>query len=346
MKTDLLSFVENGGCSAKIPPGLLEDVLRNLSLPSGPDVLVGIETGDDAGIYKVSNDLALVFTTDFFPPVCSDPYEFGEIAAANSLSDVYAMGGIPVTALNIMMFPSSKLPAGVYSDILKGGASKASEAGVSIIGGHTIDDAVPKYGLAVVGYVHPRKIITNAGAKPGDVLFLTKPIGTGAVLAGARLNMAGEEDLAGALRNMKQLNVHGGALMQEFGIRGATDITGFGLAGHALKMARASKVSINIDMSRVPLLGKALALTEEGCIPGASFRNLGYYEPDTHFTKGLDYNLKMLAFDAQTSGGLLVSVPEKECDAFIAAFEKKTGQPAAVIGTVTAPGEKYLSLSC
>ena len=187
-------MVEAGGCSAKISPRQLEEFLKFLPVPADPNILVGIDTHDDAGVYRVNDDLALVFTTDFFPPVCSDPYEFGQIAAANSISDVYAMGGTPVIALNIMMFPSSRLPLEAYAEILKGGADIASEAGVRIIGGHTIDDFPPKYGLAVVGFIHPEKIITNAGASPGDLIILTKPVGTGVILAGQRLKMASEED--------------------------------------------------------------------------------------------------------------------------------------------------------
>ena len=195
MKIDLLQMVETGGCSAKISPKLLEEFLKYLPLPSDPNILVGIDTHDDAGVYRVNDELALVFTTDFFPPLCSDPYEFGQIAAANSISDVYAMGGTPVIALNIMMFPASKLPLEAYAEILKGGSDMAAEAGLRIIGGHTIDDYPPKYGLAVVGYIHPEKIITNSGARPGDVIILTKPAGTGVILAGQRLKMASDEDV-------------------------------------------------------------------------------------------------------------------------------------------------------
>ena len=202
-------MVEYGGCSSKISPKQLEEILKYLPLPADPNILVDIDTHDDAGVYRVNDDLALVFTTDFFPPVCSDPYEFGQIAAANSISDVYAMGGDPVLALNIMMFPAAKLPMEAYAEILKGGFDKAAEAGVRIIGGHTIDDSPPKYGLAVVGYVHPGRIITNAGARPGDNLILTKPLGTGVIMAGQRLGMADEQDIAEAMRLMKLLNKSG-----------------------------------------------------------------------------------------------------------------------------------------
>jgi selenide,water dikinase len=203
MKIDLLQMVESGGCSAKIPPGQLEEILKHLPLPEDPNILVDIDTHDDAGVYRINDELALVLTTDFFPPVCSDPYEFGQIAAANSLSDVYAMGGMPVLALNIMMFPSARLPMEVYAAILKGGFDKATEAGARIIGGHTIDDFPPKYGLAVVGYIHPDAIITNSGARPDDFLILTKPVGTGVIIAGQRMGMASAADIENTIIQMK-----------------------------------------------------------------------------------------------------------------------------------------------
>lgn len=344
MKVDLLQMVENGGCSAKLSPRLLEEILKYLPLPEDPNILVDIDTQDDAGVYKVNDKLALVLTTDFFPPVCSDPYEFGQIAAANSISDVYAMGGIPVVALNIMMFPAAKLPIEAYAEILKGGSDMASEAGVRIIGGHTIDDFSPKYGLAVVGYIHPEKIITNSGARPGDSLILTKPIGTGVILAGQRLGIATGRDVNEAKRLMKLLNKSGADIMKKFGIRGATDITGFGLAGHALKMAKASKASVKLNMKRVPLIGNAYKLIDDGCIPGASFRNLEYAEKDTFFAPGLDYNLKMMAFDAQTSGGLLICAPHDLENIIVAELKDAGLKDSSVIGYVTEPADKLVYL--
>lgn len=337
-------MVENGGCSAKISPKQLEEILKYLPLPKDPNILVDIDTHDDAGVYRVNDELALVLTTDFFPPVCSDPYEFGLIAAANSISDVYAMGGDPVLALNIMMFPAAKLPMEAYAEILKGGFDKATEAGVRIIGGHTIDDFPPKYGLAVVGYIHPEKIITNAGAKPGDCLILTKPIGTGIIMAGQRLGIANNADIAEAKRLMKLLNKTGAEVMKKYNVKGATDITGFGLAGHALKMAMASKVSIRINMKRVPLIGNVYNLIDDGCIPGASFRNLEFVEEHLLTAPGLDYNLKMIAFDAQTSGGLLMSVPPDIVGAVLTDLHTTGLTSAALIGEVTELQEKYLYL--
>lgn len=344
MKIDLLQMVDSGGCSAKISPKQLEEFLKYLPLPADPNILVDIDTHDDAGVYKVNDELALVFTTDFFPPVCSDPYEFGQIAAANSISDVYAMGGTPVIALNIMMFPASKLPMEVYAEILKGGSDIAAEAGVRIIGGHTIDDFPPKYGLAVVGYIHPEKIITNAGASPGDLLILTKPVGTGVILAGQRMKMASDEDVNVAKKLMKTLNNSGAEVMKKFKVKGATDITGYGLAGHALKMARASNVTLELDLGKVPLIGSTYRLVDEGCIPGASFSNLDFVENDSHLRMNLNYNLKMIAMDAQTSGGLLICVQPDISDQVISELHKAGLTQSAVIGRVTEKREKYLYL--
>jgi selenide,water dikinase len=342
MVFDLLTTVETGGCSSKIPPRQLEELLSSLPLPVDPNILVDIATHDDAGVYKISDDLALVFTTDFFPPLVSDGYEFGLIAATNSISDIYAMGGTPLLALNIMMFPSSRIPLDVYSDILRGGYDKAKEAGVSIIGGHSIDDYPPKYGLAVIGTVHPDRIITNTGAKDGDLLILTKAVGTGIILAGHRMKMTSGDQLEAAKRLMMKLNNDGARLMQKHGVRGATDITGFGLAGHALKMARGSGVTIRLNMRSVPFLDGTYLLAELGCIPGAAFRNLEYTERETLFEGGLDYNLKMIAHDAQTSGGLLMAVPEEKAGTLLADLHHSDHQEAAIIGRVVKKGEVTL----
>lgn len=334
MAFDLLTTVETGGCSAKISPRLLEEILSKLPLPVDPKILVDTSTHDDAGVYRLTDDIALVLTTDFFPPVCSDPYEFGQIAAANSISDVYAMGGKPLLALNIIMFPSSRIPLDVYSEILRGGYDKAQEAGVSIIGGHSIDDFPPKYGMAVTGIIDPERIITNSGAQNGDVLILTKPIGGGVILAAHRMGMATDEELNSAKGYMKQLNSEGCRLMQKYNVKGATDVTGFGLAGHALKMAKGSDVTIRLSMRKVPLSGGTYRYVNEGCIPGAAFRNLDYIEHDTSFDSDLDYNLRMVACDAQTSGGLLISIRESDASDLLNDL-KSSGHPeASIIGKV------------
>ena len=342
MAFDLLTTVEAGGCSAKISPAVLEEILSQLPLPVDPRILVDISTHDDAGVYRLTDDIALVLTTDFFPPVCSDAYEFGQIAAANSLSDVYAMGGKPILALNIIMFPSTSLPIDVYGEILKGGNDKAAEAGVSIIGGHSIDDYPPKYGLAVTGVVDPARVITNSGAREGDLLILTKPIGTGIILAASRLGMAQAEDTEAAKYFMKQLNDEGGRLMQQFNIKGATDITGFGLTGHAMKMALGSDVTIKLSMKEVPLIKNTYSLINDGCIPGAAFRNLEYTEKHTLFADDLDYNLRMASCDAQTSGGLLISVREQDAQSLLRELKLSKYPDAAIIGSVEKKGVKAL----
>jgi selenide,water dikinase len=345
MAFDLLTTVETGGCSSKIPPKLLEELLQGLPLSADPGILVDIDTHDDAGVYKISDELALVFTTDFFPPLVSDGYEFGLIAAANSISDVYAMGGKPLLALNIMMFPSSAVPLDVYSEIMRGGYDKATEAGVSIIGGHSIDDYPPKYGLAVIGTVHPGRIITNAGAREGDLLILTKPLGTGIIMAGERMKMTTPRQLDLAKRFMMRLNNDGALLMQKYNVKGATDITGFGLAGHALKMARGSGVTVQLELAGLPLMDGVYDLANDGCIPGAAFRNLDYVEGDTLFNVGLDYNLKMIALDAQTSGGLLISVAEDHAAALLADLHETDHKEAAVIGRVMAKRDYQLIMT-
>ena len=336
MAIDLLKFVEQGGCSAKIPAKQLEDILKHFPSASDPNILVGIDTHDDAGVYKINDDLAIVFTTDFFPPLCSDPYEFGQIAAANSISDIYAMGAEPALALNIVMFPSKGIPLEAYTEMLKGGFDKAAEAEVMIIGGHTIDDATPKYGLAVIGFVHPQKVIANSGARAGCKLILTKPLGTGIMLAGQKIGIAHNENIEEAKRQMKLLNKSAAEVMKKHDIAGATDITGFGLAGHALKMAKASKVSVKIAMKQVPLIKQTYSLVEEGCIPGAAFRNLEYAEKEASFAPDLDYNLKMIAFDAQTSGGLLMSVSPDKVDEAVNDLHKAGLSSAAIIGETLA----------
>ena len=342
--TDLLKFVEQGGCSAKIPAKQLEEILKYLPLASDPNILVGIDTHDDAGVYKINDDLAIVFTTDFFPPLCSDPYEFGQIAAANSISDIYAMGADPVLALNIVMFPSKGIPFETYTDILKGGFDKAAEAGVKIIGGHTIDDATPKYGLAVIGFVHPQKIIVNSGAKAGCKLILTKPIGTGIILAGQKAGLVCDQNVEQAKQQMKLLNKSAAQIMKKYNIKGATDVTGFGLAGHALKMAKASAVSVKLTMKQVPLIKQTYSLVDAGCIPGAAFRNLEYAENDTSFAPDLDYNLKMIAFDAQTSGGLLMTVPADKADDIINDLHKSGLTSAAIVGETFELQEHLLTI--
>jgi selenide, water dikinase len=344
-KFDLLSTIEYGGCSSKLPAGLLSEVLSKLPVAADPNLLVDVDTHDDAGVYRIDGETALIFTTDFFPPICSDGYEFGEIAAANALSDVYAMGGKPLMALNLMMFSREKIPLEVFGEILKGGHDKVSQAGALIVGGHTIEDHPPKYGLAVVGTVHPGQLITNAGAEPNQVLVLTKSIGTGALVSGEKNSLCSDADYRRALKQMKHLNRLGSALAVKYGVSCMTDITGFGLAGHALKMAEASGVSFRIMTSRVPLLPGAYQVFEKGSIPGAAFRNLEFTGHHAHCTRSVDYHLKMLVHDAQTSGGLLMAVNPDHADAMVRELNSTDPEiTAAVIGEVLPESPRRLYL--
>jgi selenide, water dikinase len=339
---DLLTTVEQGGCSAKLPPDVLFKALGSLSQQTDPNLMVGIATGDDAGVYRLTDDIALIETTDFFPPVCSDPYDFGQIAAANALSDVYAMGGRVLTVMNLVMFPASGIPFEVLHEIVRGGQDKVTEAGGVVVGGHTIADYPPKYGLAVTGTVHPDRLVDNSKAGPGQVLILTKPIGTGTLVAAQRLGQAAPDDYGRALDSMKQLNREAALIMQEFGVRAATDITGFGLLGHALNIARASNVTIEIEAGKVPTLPGVLQLIDAGCIPGAAFRNLAHVEPHAEFAPGLSYGLKMLTLDPQTSGGILLCAPAEMADDILAALHARGCPFAAVIGRTGPLTRKHL----
>lgn len=337
---DLLSTVEYGGCSAKLPARMLDALLAALPATRHDSLIVGTETGDDAAVWKLDDETAIIHTVDFFPPICGDPYEFGRIAAVNALSDIFAMGGRPLTALNLVSFPSARIDIAVLGEILRGGAEAVAEAGAVIAGGHTIDDFPPKYGLAVTGIVHPDRIIRNCAARPGDALILTKPIGTGTLVAGYRIGEASPEHYRAALDTMMQLNSHGARIMQKFGVRCATDITGFGLLGHAFGMAKWSGVTIEIRADAVPILAGAYELTEMGCIPGAAFNNLKRVEEATLLAEELDYNRKMLLCDPQTSGGLLICCDGEKVDAMLAELQAVGYRYATCIGAVRERGAR------
>lgn len=333
MKTDLLTLVDQGGCSAKLSADELKAALAELPKIEDRNILVDIDTHDDGGVYKIREDYALIQTTDFFPPVCSDPYDFGQIAAANALSDVYAMGGQVLTALNLVLFPAS-IPLSVLKDILRGGQEKVQEAGGAILGGHTIADDIPKYGLAVTGWVHPDHIVTNSHAQPGDMLILTKALGTGIIISAKKNNLAPARAYNQAVESMKQLNDKGAQIMNKYGVRSATDITGFGLLGHMKKMADGSGMTFHLYSKAVPALFNVMELIEMGCIPGAAFRNQEFCLSATSFGKEVDYNRKMLLFDAQTSGGLLMCVKPEHTDRALTDL-RASGYPlSAVVGEV------------
>ena len=330
---DLLGLVEAGGCSAKLPAAQLDALLRDLPVLRHPDLLVGNDARDDAAVYRISDDSALVSTTDFFPPVCSDPHDFGRIAAANALSDIYAMGGKPLTALNLVMFPSAKLDLGILREILLGGAETVMEAGAVLCGGHTIDDETPKYGLAVTGMVHPDRIVTNGSARPGDVLILTKALGTGVIIGGRRIDEVSDENYRTAVESMKRLNRGASEAMLRHSVICATDITGFSLLGHGREMAEASGVRLLIHWKDVPYLPGVPELLDLGGIPGACFRNLKQVENLVDFAPGVSYEGKMLLVDAQTSGGLLMACPEDQVESLMSELTE-TAPDSAVIGRV------------
>lgn len=303
------------------------------------NLIVGTETSDDAAVYKLNKDVAIIQTLDFFTPIVDDPYLFGQIAATNSLSDIYAMGGSPILALNIVCFPTC-LDFKILGDILKGGADKVREAGATIVGGHTIDDKEPKYGLSVTGLVHPDKVLKNSSAKPGDILILTKPLGTGIITTAIKGEIAGKSQIEMAVRSMATLNKYAYEVALNFNINACTDITGFGLMGHALEMAEGSKVSIVIESNKIKYFDGVDDLAKMGIIPAGTYKNREYLEGKFQFNNVEDYMLDIL-MDPQTSGGLLYSISEKEANKFINLL-KESGIEANIIGYVQEKGEKYL----
>ena len=340
--------------------GALAQVLRDLPKITDPNLLVGTNHFDDAGVYKIDDEKALVLTLDFFPPLVDDPYEFGRIAAANSLSDVFAMGARPICVLNIVGFPDDKLPLEILGEILRGGAERVTASGAVIAGGHTVRDAEIKYGLSVTGIVHPDRVLTNGGAKVGDVLILTKPIGSGVLTSAAKAGKISQADLAEAIESMTELNAGAADAIREVavdfgddpkaaGVHAVTDITGFGLIGHAHEMAQASGVTIEIEAARVPLLENALALAKEKMLTRAHKSNLEHLGDNFVVASGGgtgavdDVLVKVLA-DAQTSGGLLIAVSPDRTDELVAAL-KSHGTPATErVGQVQEKSERTVTL--
>ena len=295
-----------------------------------PHLLVGLETGDDAAIYKVSDDLAIILTTDFFPPVVDDPYEYGAIAAVNAMSDVYAMGGEVVVALNICGFPPA-MPAEIVSEILRGGAEKVAEAGGVIAGGHTLDDEEPKYGLAVMGFVHPDEIATKVGAQPGDVLFLTKPLGVGIITTAAKGGVAEEAHLRGAVEQMLVLNRKAAQLMKRVEVRAVTDITGFALIGHSYEVAQLSAVTMRFHLNRLPFLDGAKQYADEWLFPGGASCNRDAYQRHVTFATAVGDEMQMLLYTPETSGGLLICVAPDDAERLPDLFSE-AGQQYWVVG--------------
>ena len=305
-------------------------------LPEYPNehVLVGPKTFADAGIYQISKDTALVQTLDFFTPVVNNPYDYGQIAAANALSDVYAMGGKPLTAMNILCYPIKSLEKDILVEILKGGADKVNEAGAVVVGGHTLQDTEIKYGLSVTGIIHPDNIVTNAGAKPGDMLVLTKPLGTGLVISAIKANKASEEHISLVTQCMVQLNKTASEVMLEVGANSCTDITGFGLMGHGLEMADASKVTLFFFAERIPIFEGCERYVKMGLIPGVSKLSKIYLQDKIRIDPRVREEHKDIVFDAQTSGGLLISVPKEKVEILCTNLKQRGVATASVIGEV------------
>lgn len=302
-----------------------------------PNLIVGFDKSDDAGVYRVSPDLALIQTVDFFTPVVDDPYLYGQIAAANALSDVYAMGGKPLTVLNVACFSCSLEPA-VLAEILKGGAQKMKEAGATLVGGHTVTDNEVKYGLSVTGTINPKNVVTNSGAKPGDVLILTKPIGTGIITTAFKFDDISEAELQEAANVMATLNKTASEEMQKVGVNACTDITGFGLLGHSCELANGSGVGIVIDSNKVPMMKMVLELIEKEDVPGGAYSNMRYFEKWVAFDDTISKAKRIALFDPQTSGGLLISVPEEKAQSLLESLRSNNVEWAEAIGRVVEKG--------
>jgi selenide,water dikinase len=340
----LTRLAKRTGCAAKHPPGFLLPLLGLLPEVTDPNVLVGSSTADDAAVYKLSADLALVLTTDFFTPVVDGPFDFGRVAAANSLSDVYAMGGKPLTALSIVGFPDA-LPASVLGEILRGASAVAAEAGIAIVGGHTIKTEEPIFGLAVVGTVHPDRVLANAGAKPGDALILTKPIGLGLITAAQKNEVDTLNAMPEAVRVMATLNRAAAEVLDRFEVHALTDITGFGLLGHLRNITAASHVTAEVWADRVPVIPAAREYAKEGLTPGGTRANWRFLNDWVSYAPDLPQEEQFILCDAQTSGGLLASVPEAVADDVVRALTVAGTLVAVNIGRIVGPGDGKIRVS-
>ena len=300
-----------------------------------PNLIVGMDRADDAGVYKISEDLALIQTVDFFTPIVDDPYMFGQIAAANSLSDVYAMGGQPLTAMNIVCFPIKTMDISVLREILRGGLDKMKEAGVTLAGGHSVEDSELKYGLSVTGIIHPSRVLTNVGAEPGDKLILTKPLGTGIINTAIKAGMVDEGLTEKVTLSMACLNRSAAEVVQEIGARACTDVTGFGILGHAFEMIQGTGRGIIIYASQVPLFQEAVSFAEMGLVPGGAYRNRDFRIHQVDIDADVSRYLSDIFFDPQTSGGLLIAVPEEKANRMVKRLKEKGIDEAAIIGEIT-----------
>ena len=327
----LTKLAKCAGCGAKVGAGILAQLLGDIRVRQDENLLVGFDKSDDASVYKVSDELALVQTVDFFPPIADDPYTFGQIAATNALSDVYAMGGEPKLCLNIMAVPES-MPKEAVHDILRGGYDKVYEAGALITGGHSIYDDEPKYGLAVTGFVHPDKVLTNSGAKPGDALFLTKPLGIGILTTAEKADLLSEDGKALSIRLMTTLNKSARDVMVQYRVHACTDVTGFSFLGHASEMATGSDVQLEIDTAAIDLIGEALDFARMGILPAGMYRNRTFAEPMVD-AGDTELAVQDVLYDPQTAGGLLIACDPADADALFEAL-KPAVPSAQCVGTV------------
>lgn len=336
----LTELSRTSGWAAKIGPETLSKILGKLPKMEDKNLIVGIETSDDAAVYKMNDETAIIQTLDFFTPVVDDPYTFGQIAAANSLSDVYAMGGKPTVALNIVCFPSC-LHIDVLGEILKGGADKVIESGAVVIGGHTVDDNEPKYGLSVMGIVHPDKVLKNYGSKPGDVVIITKPLGTGIINTAIKGEIASKEAYDKAVKVMCTLNKYAGEIIVNYKITACTDITGFGLMGHAYEMASASKVTLKLSMDKIPYIEEAREYAQIGLVPAGSYNNRNYIDGKFEFNDTPEW-MKDILFDPQTSGGLLITCSREESEKIMCELSNLELQSSVIGEAIPQQGEKYI----
>ncbi len=324
---------------------MLDKALKSIQVIHDPNLIVGMERPDDAGVYRIAPDLALILTLDFFTPVVDDPYDFGQIAVTNALSDVYAMGGRPLLAMNIICFPEKGMDIEILHEVLKGGSDKMAEAGVLLVGGHSVDDPEIKYGLSVTGTVHPERVLKNTGGMPGDAIILTKPLGCGIISTAIKADLASRSAEEKAIGIMKELNRKAAEAMEGFSIHACTDVTGFGLLGHACEMVEGTGAGMSLSASRIPILSEAVEYARMGLIPAGAYRNREYRSNMVDFQGGISDDHRIIFFDPQTSGGLLIVLPEHDAGKLLDRLHNEGVVEASIIGGITHEHPGRISVS-